>query len=102
MLGSRLRHLFATILIFCRPLATEELWDRFRTGICDNLHHWLAIYGYSNASDDDVYDYGLFLLDRNLRSLGYSLSDFDTMPRPQPMQLDCLSWQSLHRRGARL
>ncbi len=55
---------------------------RFRAGICDDLRHRLGLMGYSNITEDEVYDYGLFLIDKNLRELGSSLAAFETMPRP--------------------
>lgn len=80
--GSRLRHLFAEILHHCKPVSPEALWRDFRSGICDDLRHRLAVLGHQQVSEDDVYDYGLFLLDKALRQFGSSLSDFETMPRP--------------------
>ncbi|OSC97185.1 hypothetical protein PYCCODRAFT_1354088, partial [Trametes coccinea BRFM310] len=57
--GRRLRHLFATILIFCQPTSPERLWNEFRAGICDDLRHRLSVLGYPRASDEEIYDYGL-------------------------------------------
>ncbi|RDX46955.1 hypothetical protein OH76DRAFT_1311938, partial [Lentinus brumalis] len=57
--GSRLRHLFATILFYCRPAAPEVLWRDFRTGICDDLQRRLETLGFTNPQDEDIFDYGL-------------------------------------------
>lgn len=82
LLGTRLRHLFATILFHCKPTSPEVLWMEFRSGICDDLRHRLMLMGFSNPSDEDIHDYGLFLLDKALRPFGSSLEQFETMPRP--------------------
>ncbi|KAI0718184.1 hypothetical protein C8T65DRAFT_561533, partial [Cerioporus squamosus] len=57
--GSRLRYLFTTILLHCNPAAPHELWQEFRAGICDDLRHRLNMLGYLNATDEEIYDYGL-------------------------------------------
>ncbi|KAF9500136.1 hypothetical protein BDN71DRAFT_1351628, partial [Pleurotus eryngii] len=57
--GTRLRHLFATLLLFCHPTQPECLWDEFRHDICDDLRHQLLLAGWANASEEEVYDYGL-------------------------------------------
>jgi hypothetical protein len=38
--------------------------------------------GISDPSEEDVYDYGLFLLDKILGNPSHSLADFPSMPRP--------------------
>ena len=38
--------------------------------------------GIQNPMDEDIYDYGLFLLDTILGDSGHSLGDFPSMPRP--------------------
>lgn len=35
-----------------------------------------------NPMDEDIYDYGFFLLDTILGDSGHSLGDFPSMPRP--------------------
>ena len=80
--SKQLRHLFTTILLFCSPSEPHLLWDQYRMSICDDLHHRLVIMGLSHPSDDDVYDYGLFLLDKLLGDAGRTLSDWPSMPRP--------------------
>jgi len=39
--------------------------------------------GIQNPPPEDVYDYGLFLLDKILGDLGHTLTDFPLMPQPQ-------------------
>ncbi|KAJ7164035.1 hypothetical protein C8R43DRAFT_846228, partial [Mycena crocata] len=57
--GSRLRQLFATLLLFCEPSRPARLWEEFRHHICDDLARRLRSMG-RDPTDDDVYDYGLY------------------------------------------
>ncbi|KAJ6462877.1 hypothetical protein C8R45DRAFT_760117, partial [Mycena sanguinolenta] len=56
--GSRLRQLFATLLLVCGPSRPVRLWDEFRAHICDDLARKLQVMG-CQPTNDDVYDYGL-------------------------------------------
>ncbi|KAJ8457646.1 hypothetical protein ONZ45_g18233 [Pleurotus djamor] len=80
--GARLRHLFCTILLFCEPAQPDILWLEFRSHICDDLHWRLQSLGLPNPTEDEVFDYGLYLLDQLLRESSRSLSDWPSMPRP--------------------
>ncbi|KAH9857117.1 hypothetical protein C2E23DRAFT_709762, partial [Lenzites betulinus] len=57
--GSRLRHLFVTLLLFCHPAHPGALWTQFRSSICDDLRHRLRMLGREDPSEEDIYDYGL-------------------------------------------
>ncbi|KAI0658859.1 hypothetical protein C8Q70DRAFT_892405, partial [Cubamyces menziesii] len=57
--GHRLRHLFATLLLFCHPSRPEALWAEFKHAICDNLPLRLQHLGLFRLSPDEVTDYGL-------------------------------------------
>ncbi|KAF9472799.1 hypothetical protein BDN70DRAFT_767788, partial [Pholiota conissans] len=57
--GTRLRQLFATILLFTEIAQPELLWHEFRPNICDDLEHRLRAMGIQEPSEDDIYDYGL-------------------------------------------
>ena len=80
--GSRLRRLFTMILLFCSPSRPHELWQRYRTYICDDIPFRLRILGFNNlnASEDDIYDYGLHVIDNILRESDRSLSNWPSMP----------------------
>ncbi|KAH6885518.1 PIF1-like helicase-domain-containing protein [Coprinopsis sp. MPI-PUGE-AT-0042] len=81
--GWRLRRLFVTILIFCEPTKPEDLWAEFRQYLCDDLGRRVAaLRGLLNPAEEQIYDYGLFLLEQILRNEGRSLSDWPSMPRP--------------------
>lgn len=81
--GSCLRSLFASILLFCSPHEPEVLWDEFRSFICDDLRWRLLRQGIDDPSDDDTYDYGLFILNEALLQSGKTLADFSSMPIPR-------------------
>jgi hypothetical protein len=78
--GSCLRHLFTTILLFCSPSQPNDLWQEFRSHICDDLPYRLLSLTVTNPSQDDVYDYGLYMIDNILHESGHNLSDWPSMP----------------------
>jgi hypothetical protein len=47
---------------------------------CDDLQHSLNLLGILMPSDTDVYNYGLFLLNKKLSNVGTLLSIFPNMP----------------------
>lgn len=81
-LGSRLRRLFATILIFCSPSQPNDLWLEFWPKICDDLPLRLLRMGVQNPDPSDIQDYGLYLLNEILHESGSDLADWPAMPRP--------------------
>ncbi|KAG0618503.1 hypothetical protein M758_4G069300 [Ceratodon purpureus] len=93
--GASLRNLFVVILSECNPSHPELLWQRFRPHLCDDLrHHLRQHYGLSELSEEEVYDFGLFLIDEILREQSNkNLSLFPPMPIPT------LNWS--HHRGNR-
>jgi len=91
--GSQLRHLFTTLLLFCTPAEPNPLWTRFRNKICDDLHHKLYQLGCTAVMQNEIYDFGLHLIDNTLYDSGDALSDFPSMPQSQ------LNWSdTLHNR----
>jgi len=58
------------------------LWEQFKDKICDDLYHLIpCIYPHlPNPSDEDVFDYGLYLLDKLLTKSQKHLIDFPSMP----------------------
>ena len=78
----QLRQLFVTILKNCIPSEPLVLWDQFKENICDDLAHALRNKGFENPTDDQVYDYGLYLIEKSPREVGKSLKDFPPMPMP--------------------
>ncbi|KAJ7938059.1 hypothetical protein B0H13DRAFT_1588095, partial [Mycena leptocephala] len=66
-----LRQLFATILKENWPLNDPvALWNRFKESICDDVRHKLINKGFANPTEDQICDYGLYLLDSVLALTG--------------------------------
>ena len=82
-IGIQLRNLFATILFNCHPVNPDTLWEDHKAKICDDLQAKLTILGYVDPSDDQVYDYGLYLINKILMQSGRQLNNFPPMPLPQ-------------------
>ena len=78
--GPQLRQLFVSILRDCTPASPKELWDTFWPDICDDLKYKLSLEGIEDASDAQVQDYGLYLIDKLLSHSGKCLKDWDSMP----------------------
>jgi len=81
--GHQLRNLFAIILIWCKPLRPHTLWEHYKVKMCDDLHHRLIAQGRLHPTEEDVFDYGLHLLENILIKSGKRLLNFDPMPIPQ-------------------
>ena len=81
--GTHLHYLFTTLLLFREPSQPDLLWNEFKEHICDDLAYQLRTMGFQNPSDDNVYDYGLHLLDYILCDSGRSLAEWPSMPLPQ-------------------
>jgi hypothetical protein len=85
--GSQLHSLFAHILLHCQPAEPDVLWLQRREKICDDLQHRLITHhDIPEPINDQIYDYGLYLLDHILLTSGKHLSDYD------PMSLSELQW----------
>ena len=74
--GTQLQHLFSTILLFSEVSQPELLWLDFRHHICDDLERQLIAIGITNPPEEDIYDFGLFLLDKVLRESGHTLDNW--------------------------
>jgi hypothetical protein len=67
--GYQLRNLFFTILCDCSPSDPLALWMEFRVNICDDLRH--ALYSKNimpDPTEDQVFDYGHYLIDVLLKN----------------------------------
>ena len=80
--GSQLRHLFVTIPLFSTPAEPRQLWFEFHHLICDDLEYQLHQLGRTSISEDDIYDFGLYLIDEILHDSGHALAHFPSMPSP--------------------
>jgi hypothetical protein len=82
--GHQLGNLFVTILRDCSPSNPLALWLEFRIHICDDLRHALHSKNIvQNPTEEQVFDYGLYLIDNILGGNNKSLKDYPTMPLPQ-------------------
>ncbi|CAG8768774.1 10073_t:CDS:2 [Cetraspora pellucida] len=79
--GSQLRALFAVILTQCTPTYPEKLWLNFHTNICDDLCHQLRHeHAIEEPTENQIYDYGFFLINEILRDSNHSLARCPSMP----------------------
>ena len=75
------------ILLTDEVAKSHILWDQFKSGLYDNVKHKLHYIDHYQVDqeilDNDVYDYGLWDLNRILVGMGRSLAKFPPMPFPQ-------------------
>jgi hypothetical protein len=78
--GRQLRSLFVCILRDCQPVYPAVLWDKFKVPICDDLERMLQQQGMAERTEAQIFDYGLFLMDRLMQESGRRLSSIEGMP----------------------
>ena len=70
--------LLVVILLTDEVAEPHLLWDQFKAGLCDNVKHKLHYMNYYQANqeipEDNVYNYGLWDLNRILVGMGRSLA----------------------------
>jgi hypothetical protein len=85
--------LLATILQFDTVINPARLWDMFRKHLCDDLKRRSQREGIlEHPTQDDVYDFGLYLLGNVLKdndSQDYPNTPVTEMPR-RHRDWDCL------------
>jgi len=81
--GGQLCSLFASILCHNNPSQPAVLWDHHKAKLCDDLHHRLIHLNHPDPTEDQIFDYGLYLIDGILRKMGKRLQDFPPIPLPQ-------------------
>src|SRR5882724_5204436 len=81
--GGQLRSFFASILCHNNPSQPAVLWDHHKAKLCDDLHHRLIHLNHPDPTEDQIFDYGLYLIDGILRKMGKQLQDFPPIPLPQ-------------------
>jgi len=87
--GHQLRALFVAILIDGNPALPKHLWDTHKHRLCDDLRRTLQRRNIrEDPSDEDIWDYGLFLIDRLLSQFNKSLKDWPDMPQVQQVWAD--------------
>jgi hypothetical protein len=81
--GHQLRNLFVIVLRECAPSDPLALWMQFREKICDDLRHALQRRNLRvNPTEEEVFDYGLYLIDRILQVSNQSLREWPMLPYP--------------------
>ena len=64
------------------PSEPSVLWNLFKDVICNDLKYCLqTTYHIQNPEDDQVYDFGLYPIDKILNQAGTSLDQFRDMPQ---------------------
>ena len=94
--GARLRNLFGIILQNHNPQDPLGLWNQFKVSLCDDLQHRLrAMPGYENPTEDQIHDFGLYLLGEVLRGLGTKRLSDCHLPLPQiqwAVAINMITW----------
>ena len=81
--GQQLHSLFVTILLHCHTSLPHVLWNQFRVKICDDLSCRLTAQGHLDPTEQDVFDYGLHLIQHVLMQSGKNLRHYPDMTLPQ-------------------
>ena len=81
--GHQLHSLFVAILLHCHASLPHVLWNSYRAQICDDLKHRLTAQGHLNPTEDDIFGYGLHLIQGVLMASEKSLQQYPEMPLPQ-------------------
>jgi len=80
--GRQMCHLFVTIIKDCNPADPRALWDTFWQDICDDLKHHVIFHNREvEPLEEEIQDYGLYLIDQILIQAGKSLKDWDSLPQ---------------------
>ena len=66
--GKLLCSLFIIVVHDCNPMLPMDLWNEFKSFICDDLQQQLTCHGIPDASPDLIFDYGLYLIESTLQN----------------------------------
>jgi hypothetical protein len=78
--GRQLRSLYVTIIRDCQPLYPANLWEQFKVHLCDDLRHMLGQRNFPDPTQEQIWDFGLFLIQSLLLQSNKRLSDIAGMP----------------------
>ena len=82
--GFQLRRMFAIIVANCDPGDVNALWLACKNSLCDDLqHHLITNHRIPEPTQEQIYDYGLYLIVNNLQRLNWHPDRHPDMPRPQ-------------------
>ncbi|KAF8747210.1 Helitron helicase-like domain at N-terminus [Rhizoctonia solani] len=89
--------LFVVILTACHPMDPGQLWIQFCAQICDDLRYKLSQEPWNrpHALDEDVYDFGLYLVEVLVLETGSNMQDVN-MPTCQQ------NWDQINQEQNRL
>ena len=74
---SQIRLLFVTILVFCEPSCPDQMWDKFKKHMSEDIIRQNKFY-----SEPYVFEKALQIIEGLLQHHGKSLKDFPGMPIP--------------------
>ncbi|CAG8741012.1 17716_t:CDS:2, partial [Cetraspora pellucida] len=77
--GAQLRNLFATLLLFCAPISSEKLWEKYFFALSDDLQFQTT----NTFENTNLHNRALTHLDSILCRHGKCLKDFPEMPIPE-------------------
>ena len=82
--GAAQREIYVYILSFCGCHDANDLWERCKETLCDDVEHIISRdYNVPLPQPENFhYDLGLFLIEQSLRAGGKALQDFD-LPEPE-------------------
>ena len=71
--GRACRQLLAVVLLTDEVTEPHTLWNHFKTGLCDDIKHKLHqmthYQAHQEIPEEDVYDYGLCVMNRPYRNM---------------------------------
>jgi hypothetical protein len=80
--GHQMCQLFVTILKECNPADPRALWDSFWQDICDDLKRHPVFHERDvEPTEEEIQDYGLYLIDQLLSQSEKRLQHWDSLPQ---------------------
>ena len=76
--------MFAIIVANCQPGDVNAIWEACKNDLCDDLRHCLInTHCIPEPTQEQIHDYGLYLIHENLQRLNWQSERHPDMPRPQ-------------------
>ena len=70
--GFQLRRMFAIIVANCQPGDVNAIWEACKNNLCDDLRrHLINNHRIPEPTQEQIHDYGLYLIHDNLRRLNW-------------------------------
>ena len=80
--GASLPNLLVLILFECNPSHPELFWQQFRPHLCDDLRYRLRQHYQLSEQPEEVYDFGLFLINEISREQSNKKNPLMSMQTP--------------------